>query len=594
MRIFDISILNFRGVKSLIKLKAGDINSFVGKNDSGKSNILKALDAFFNDKFTPNDVFKGISENEKTEISIRFEPQENINPLALDIDGKISLTKVFTFNSAGKLVKELFYSCNDINSEQYSNCWGIKEAEINGVLTALSVEFSRAGRGVTNLSKIELIDSNTIGLGRVEKRHLADEYFKNIKKQYEFIEMPEFSLFDAEQDLNVASTAFQSQFKPIATQSLQDNSTLTSQIETNVQNDLETEFSIITDLMKRNVPNLEKIKPSVTCNWGNLVKFDLSLKFTSDIFEIPIANKGTGFKRLLMVAYFEYLAQKTTKKYQIFGIEEPETFLHPELQNDLLDSIITLSENSQFFITTHSPIFAGATRNSNIVVVKKTNEISEYFNYENETDILDVVIKELGIRPNYNLLNDNYRKAVFVEGSGDVKFWERAFNKINGRLPSDILLIPCGGDQVEFFVNAKLCRKINRKFIFILDSDKGAVDYESKLAKKANLIANVQELGGDFDVLRKREIENYYSRAAIQRLLGDRYILPASFLIEEYSDIKEEIKTHILAHTNLKFKAKNNFDVFDEMTREEWLSCAFSISDNRTDIELIIDKILEQ
>jgi predicted ATP-dependent endonuclease of OLD family len=593
MKIYDISITNFRGIKSLQNLKTGDINSFVGKNDSGKSNILKALDAFFNDKFTSHDVFKGISENEKTEIVIRFETSETINPLALDSKGKIKLKKVFSFSSAGKLVKELFYSCNDINSEQYSNCWGIKEAELNSYLSALNLEHSRSGRGVTNISKIELIDANTKDLGRAEKVYPGDDYLKNLKKQYEFIELPEYFLFDAEQDLNIGSTAFQTQFKPIATQSLQNNSALTNQIETNVQTDLETEFSIITELMKRNVPDIEIIKPSVSCNWGNLVKFDLSLKFTTDTFEIPISNKGTGFKRLLMVAYFEYLAQKATKKYQIFGIEEPETFLHPELQNDLLDSIITLSENSQFFITTHSPVFAGATKNSNIVVVKKENEISNYFNYENEADILDLVIKELGIRPNYNLLNDNYRKAVFVEGSGDVKFWEKAFQKINGSLPNDILIIPCGGDQVDFFVNAELCRKINRKFIFILDSDKGAADYDSKLENKQILIAKVQELGGDFYILRKREIENYYSRDAIQRLITNEYILPIDFQIEDYNDIKEDIKTHIIQGLNINFKAKNNFYVFDEMTREEWLACAYSI-EGSTDLEIIIAKVLEE
>lgn len=591
MRIYDISIKNFRGIKSLQNLKAGDINSFVGKNDAGKSNILKALDAFFNDKFTPNCVFKGIEDNEKTEITIRFEANEPINSLALDCEGKIKLKKVFSFSSAGRLVKELFYSCNDINSEQYSNCWGIKEAEINGFLSALGVEHSRSGRGVTNISKIESINTNTQALGRVEKEYPGDEFLKNLKKQYEFFDMPDYSLFDAEQDLNVGSTAFQTQFKPIATQSLQNNSELTSQIETNVQTDLETEFSIITELMKRNVPDLEKIKPSVACNWGNLVKFDLSLKFSTDTFEIPISNKGTGFKRLLMVAYFEYLAQKATKKYQIFGIEEPETFLHPELQNDLLDSLITLSESSQFFITTHSPVFAGATKDSNIVVVKKENEISKYYNYENEADILDVVIKELGIRPNYNLLNDNYRKAVFVEGSGDVKFWESAFRKINGGLPNDILLIPCGGDQVEFFVNAELCRKINRKFIFILDSDKGATDYNSKLANKQLLIGKVQQLGGDFDVLRKREIENYYSRDAIQRLITNAHPLPAAFQIEDYTDIKEDIKTHIIQQFNINFKAKNNTSIFEEMTRAEWLACAYPVNGS-TDLEIIIGKVL--
>jgi len=589
MKIYDISIKNFRGISNLENLKVGEINSFVGKNDSGKSNILKALNAFFNNKFTANDVFKGIPENEKTEIQIRFETNETINPLAVDADDKICLKKVFSFSNAGKLVKETFYTCNDINSDNYFNCWGIKEANINSYLTSLGVEHSRSGRGVTNISKIELIDENTQDLGRINKEYPADEYLKNLKKNYDFFELPVYSLFDAEQDLNIGSTAFQSQFKPIATQSLDNNSDLTSQIEENVQGDLETEFSIITELMKKNVPNLERIQPAVVCNWGNLVKFDLSLKFATDMYEIPISNKGTGFKRLLMVAYFEYLSQKATKKYQIFGIEEPETFLHPELQNDLLESIISLSDNSQFFITTHSPIFAGATSESNIIVVKKIDEKSNYLNYETEDDILDVVIKELGIRPNYNLLNDNYRKVVFVEGSGDVKFWEIAFQKINGSIPNDILFIPCGGDQVEFFVNAELCRKINRKFIFILDSDKGAVDYDAKLANKANLIAKVSELGGDFEILRKREIENYYSRNAIQRILGDSYSLPDEFQIEDYSDIKEEIKTHIVG---VNFKTKNNLEVFNEMTQEEWIASAVEVEDT-TDLEMIIDKILE-
>lgn len=593
MKIFDITISNFRGIKFLQNLKVGDINSFVGKNDSGKSNILKALDTFFNEKFEPNDVFKGAGENEKTEITIRLETPQTINSLALDADGKIKIKKVFSFSNSGKLVKDIFYYCNDINNDQYSNCWGIKEVDINGYLNSLDIEYSRSGRGVTNISKIELIDNNTKEMGRVERCYPGNEFINNLKKQYDFFEIPDYLFFDAEQDLNISSTSFQAQFKPIATQAIQNNASLTSQIEANVQTDLEFEFGKITHLMKRNVPNLELIKPHVACNWGNLVKFDLSLKFSTDKFEIPISNKGTGFKKLLMVAYFEYLAQKTTRKYQIFGIEEPETFLHPELQYELLDSIISLSENSQFFITTHSPVFAGATKNSNIVVVKKENEISNYFNYENEIDILNVVIKELGIRPNYNLLNENYRKAIFVEGSGDVKFWERAFKKINGSLPADILLIPCGGDQVEFFVNAELCRKINRKFIFILDSDKGAIDYDSKLANKATLIAKVEELGGEFDLLRKREIENYYSKDAIQRILGNDFALPEEFQVNAYNDIKDEIKTHILAHTKLNFKAKNNFEVFDEMTRAEWLSCALVVENGKTDIELIIEKILE-
>ncbi len=591
MKIYDISIKNFRGIAELNNLRVGEVNSFVGKNDSGKSSILKALDSFFNDKFTPNDVFKGKSENEKTEIVIRFEPESAVQSLCCDRDGKIKLKKTFSFSAAGKVVKELTYTCNDIIHAEVGNCWGVKEAELNSFLSTLGVEYSRSGRGVTNLRKIEDIDANTVALGRAEKEYSADEFLKNIQKAYPFIEVPEYSLFDAEQDLNVGSANFQTQFKPIATQSLSNNSGLTSQIETNVQGDLENEFEQISTLMRKNVPELERIRPNVTCNWANLVKFDLALKFSNDTFEIPIANKGTGFKRLLMVAYFEYLASKASKKYQIFGIEEPETFLHPELQADLLASILRLSENSQFFITTHSPVFAGATDASNIVVVKKENERSQYLNQANRNEILDLVIKELGIRPNYNLLNDNYRKVIFVEGSGDVKFWQIALSKINGSMPEDILLIPCGGDQVEFFVNAELCRKINRRFVVVVDADKGAVDYEAKARNKEALKNKIIDLGGEFAMLRKREIENYYSRDAIQRIIGDAHALPAEFIIGDYQDIKEEVKAHIIEPFRINFKAKNNFDVFEEMTTDEWIASGAPEGDS-TDLQLIIQKIV--
>jgi predicted ATP-dependent endonuclease of OLD family len=379
MKIYDISVKNFRGIQLLENLKCGQINTYVGKNDAGKSSILKALAVFFNDDLTGKDIYYGIAEGEFTEIKIRFQPDFIINNLATDNEGKISLIKKFTFNkSNGKAKPELFYECFDINAEEHQNCWGKKETNLNSSLQILGAEFSKSGRGVTNIGKIEQINEFTKTLGRILVTHPADEFIKNINKSYEDFELPEFSLFDAEQNLNVGSTEFQKQFKPIATGSLNNNKKLTEQIEINVKADLESEFDVITLLMQKNVPDLEKINTDVNCNWKNLVTFDLSLKFKAETFEVPISNKGTGFKRLLMVAYFEYLAQKQNKKNKIFGIEEPETYLHPELQFDLLSSIITLSDDSQFFLTTHSPTFAGATDDSNIVIVKKSNNISEY------------------------------------------------------------------------------------------------------------------------------------------------------------------------------------------------------------------------
>jgi putative ATP-dependent endonuclease of OLD family len=592
MKIFDISISNFRGIKNIQNLRCGSINTIVGKNDAGKSSVVKAVVAFFSEKIKPEDVFQGIGENERVEIKIRFEPSVTVNSLALDSQSKIAIQKEFYFDRGGKLKVEVFYFCNDINHQTVSNVWGAKESDLNGFLEQLVGNFTRSGRGVTNLSKIEKIEETTINEARTEKKYPADEFLKNINKQYPEVELPELSVFEAEQSLDVGATNFQSQFKSLTAASLEKNKHLTDQIETEVTSDLTTEFDVITTIMQKNVPEIEHIKPKVICNWNSLVKFDLSLKFKNEAFDVPISNKGTGFKRLLMVAYFEYLASKQTKQHQIFAIEEPETYLHPSLQVELLNSIIALSDNSQFFLTTHSPIFAGATNETNIVIVRKENSISNFLSSNNSNEILDLVIQELGIRPNYNLLNDNYRKVVFVEGKGDVLFWEMAITKLNGGLPNDILFIPCGGDQVEFFVNASLCRKISRKFLFVLDSDNGATDYATKQANKATLAAKVTGLGGEFHMLRKREIENYYHMEAIKRLFPT-VTFPPDFGISDYNDVQKDIKDKILAHHNINFKTKNNMAIFTEMTTAEWAEVGFSISATEKDIQVIISKIIE-
>jgi chromosome segregation ATPase len=48
--IKKIRIRYYRSLKEIILPDINHLNIFSGKNDSGKSNILKALDVFFNDK----------------------------------------------------------------------------------------------------------------------------------------------------------------------------------------------------------------------------------------------------------------------------------------------------------------------------------------------------------------------------------------------------------------------------------------------------------------------------------------------------------------------------------------------------------------
>ena len=117
MKIHDISIYNFRGIKKLDNLKCGDLTTIVGKNDSGKSIILAALNAFFNEKMESEDVFLGIGDDEVVSIKIRFTPLADVHPLALDREGKICIEKEFSPDKRGKLKPKEYYICDDINAD---------------------------------------------------------------------------------------------------------------------------------------------------------------------------------------------------------------------------------------------------------------------------------------------------------------------------------------------------------------------------------------------------------------------------------------------------------------------------------------------
>ena len=73
------------------------------------------------------------------------------------------------------------------------------------------------------------------------------------------------------------------------------------------------------------------------------------------------SDKGTGMQRALALSLIQVYSQIDKKiedeisKPILFFIDEPETFLHPLAQDKLLSSLEKISENSQVFITTHSP-----------------------------------------------------------------------------------------------------------------------------------------------------------------------------------------------------------------------------------------------
>lgn len=73
---------------------------------------------------------------------------------------------------------------------------------------------------------------------------------------------------------------------------------------------------------------------------------------------MPLENKGTGMQRAFMLALLQVVAETSDNAHSgtIYGLDEPETWLHPRAQAQLSQALSNLSSNGrQIFVLSHSP-----------------------------------------------------------------------------------------------------------------------------------------------------------------------------------------------------------------------------------------------
>ena len=80
MKLVTLKLKNFRCYQKETAFLIDDLTSIIGRNDIGKSTILDALDAFFNNRIEQNDL-SNTADNSTIEITCCFEgiPDQIIN-----------------------------------------------------------------------------------------------------------------------------------------------------------------------------------------------------------------------------------------------------------------------------------------------------------------------------------------------------------------------------------------------------------------------------------------------------------------------------------------------------------------------------------
>ena len=588
MKIYKMRIENYRGIKDSGWLEFNQINAIVGRNDAGKSSVLYAINAFYNEnKLLEEDRYFGAGDAQ-TVIEIIFDGEQllDIPAVLLDNDRKLHIKKSAT--QVGEAYKNTII-VRDFENALYKNILQLTASKHTSLFRGLGLDVPETIDRDTLCALIDHLlvqETNYV----TEEHEIKSAILKGILKEL----YPQYSLFSADTNLDTGASTFQNQFKKIITNAIEAHIEEFSNLQEEVSVTLNDEVDKIGRFMVNHYPSMSELKPNISYDWSKLVNFEVIMKDNAE-YEVDLSHKGTGIQRLFMVSYFQYLAEQSvedTGSY-IFALEEPETFLHPGAQRTLLDSLKKIAESHQVIITTHSPVFASEISNHNITVAIKTNVESVY---KQGNDVsTEVLVEELGIRASDNILSS--KLLVFVEGSNDVKFWKIIYNLIIGHdyEEDEILLVPGGGNELHNIAEMNLMSKLNRNFMVIVDKDAGAVDYAEKLAKQEHLRGIVEDKGGELVVLRKREIENYYCARVVTDMLSERGFTVENLVIEAYEDFPAKMK-RLFAEQNVQMKFKNNMDIFAAMSLDDWKDVSTYIEDGVEHFELgeIVARIVEK
>ena len=549
---------NFRGIGAPVEIIFNTFNCIVGRNDVGKSTILKALDFFLNDK-NPSIEDKNVY-SDSSSISVQLIFENNNVPIILDdtievtleseelvnADCEICVTKIW--DTTNKTIKPKIY----ITRKKYEvdDFVLLDETKLIQLCEKYSIETSRA---------------NGAEFNNKEKRDKLRAYYKENSFRFEYVDeelpttgqtrtkkildalkmlLPSFEYFSADSSLSDSDTNIQKYFKEKAFSILKEQVD-TEHIESSVKEAIATTLLTVTEKINNVLPDEEQILAQIDFDWSKIIS--TAFKCAKDDIDIPLGYRGDGFRRITMMAYFEMRAEeKHGARSVIFGFEEPETFLHPETQKQLYSKLIAMCDNGyQVFITTHSPIIVAESNMADIIFITKNGR-----NYTVTQDInslrVRTIVEELGVKADDAMLQafERVKGLLLVEGPDDVIALTHAaiLYKENGYISDtfeelDIHILPIGGcGAVKNWTNLNIISKLGKPFFIFLDSDK---EYEDMVSPNYTTLISYGYRENNFLVSRKRHMESYVPPSYFAGLVP-----PITIMYSDWDNVKNMCGQH--------------------------------------------------
>lgn len=321
MKIESVRIQKFRSLDD-VTVNIDQVLAIVGANNSGKSHVLRALNAFFNYK----------SEH------AGFEHQDH----AFSLKSRPKITVVFCEIRENDNIPET-YICNNRLTIKFTYRWDRKAPIYQVVIGS---------------------DSNTI----------ASDVFEMLTKRFRYIYVPVIRSSDT--TFSSENSIAYSLLHAIVKQQISRRNTLQPLVNNLYKKIEDTVFKTAVQRIKRYYPFKDgsnfKLQISNTDPIDAIIH-DVTLELIENSQHNNIKNCGSGIQSAIHFAISLAASMDSDIAYMV-GIEEPELNMHPQAQQKLIESLKDTEKypNTQFVITTHSTVIVNRLGHQAIALCRKS------------------------------------------------------------------------------------------------------------------------------------------------------------------------------------------------------------------------------
>lgn len=502
MKICKIEIKHYRSLDD-VTIYAGNVLALIGRNNSGKSNVIKALELFFesSSRLVDKECFHDHNTEGPIEIFVTFEQlsdweTEQFKPwLYADrlIIGKqvvCSSTGEYTINNLALTeVPEVEWLQEDaINGDKISQWWEDKDKlKVNGLDFSAELGTSKPGVGKWKEIAREFLDLHHDTIPMKEELLENPKGYPGVLKGTlpDFIYIP--AVRDVLEELKVTKT---NPFGQLV------NSVL-EKISEEQKDAISQQLREIEKRLNRGegerIKEIEEIEDRLNKLMSELMDCDIEIEMTmpqlrevfgaakiyaDDGVRTTIEKKGHGMQRSMILtilrAYAEFAhAQETggetNRRSTIFAIEEPELYLHPQSQRTLMAVFQVIGKGvDQVVYSTHSSLFIDISQFDQICIMRREKRNGGYESYATQL-LMQTMLDDL-----------KARKGIDGTEQGIRELYSHAFNPIinEGFFADKIVIVEGPSEQYALPVYAAaLDYDLDRNNISVVHSDgKGQMD----------------------------------------------------------------------------------------------------------------------